>query len=156
MPGPPDDAELRGLGSLPEQVDCGCVRVYRADERGGAAALRRAVLALSGGRAIALGNAVFLPDGAAHDVAVLAHELTHCGQYQRWGALRYYARGAREQLRDLVVRVTGRGVSPYRYEIEPGRPFASYGMEQQGQIVEDCYRGDPAARAVAPYSPGPE
>jgi hypothetical protein len=27
-------------------------------------------------------------------------------------------------------------------------------MEQQGQIVEDCFRGDRAALAVSPYRPG--
>jgi hypothetical protein len=156
MPTAPNDDELQGLGTLPAHVDCGRVRLFRPGERGAAGALRRVVLGLSGGRAIALGNAVFMPERCADDLAVLAHELTHCGQYQRWGALRYFTQGAREQLRDLVVRVTGRGTRPYAYVLEPGRPFASYGMEQQGQIVEDCWRGDPAARAVAPYSPGPE
>ena len=27
------------------------------------------------------------------DLALLAHELTHCGQFQEWGALRYFAVG---------------------------------------------------------------
>lgn len=72
---------------------------------------------------------------------MLAHELTHCGQYQAWGPLRYYARGAAAQARDLLHRSLGLGHSPYAYEIEPERPFESYGMEQQAQIVEDSFRG---------------
>jgi hypothetical protein len=98
------------------------------------------VLWVSGGRAVALGNHVFLPEHGDRDLRVLAHELTHCGQYQAWGPLRYYARGAIEQLRELLHRTTGIGRSPYEYELEAGKPFESYGMEQQAQIVEDSFR----------------
>ena len=45
-----------------------------------------------------------------------------------------------EQLRDLMHRALGIGRSPYEYELEAGRPFESYGMEQQAQIVEDSFR----------------
>jgi hypothetical protein len=103
--------------------------------------MRRLVLWGSGGRAIALGNDVFLPEWCDGDLRVLAHELTHCGQYQAWGPLRYYARGAVEQLRSLLHRTLGIGRSPYAYEMEFDRPFESYGMEQQAQIVEDSFRG---------------
>jgi hypothetical protein len=27
-------------------------------------------------------------------------------------------------------------------------------MEQQGQIVEDCFRGHPGAQALSPFQPG--
>ena len=101
-----------------------------------------------------LGNHVFLPDRCAGDVAVLAHELTHCGQFQRWGAPRYFVRGAAVQLRDLLFRRLGLGRSPYAYRLEPGKPFEAYGMEQQGQIVEDSFRGNAEALAVSPYRPG--
>ncbi len=74
-------------------------------------------------------------------MGVLAHELTHCGQYQAWGPLTYYTRGASEQLRALLHRSFGVGRSPYDYRLEPGKPFESYGMEQQAQIVEDAFRG---------------
>ena len=77
------------------------------------------------------------------DLAVLAHELTHCGQYQAWGPVRYYVRGAAAQARDLLHRTLGIGRSPYAYRLEPGKPFESYGMEQQGQIIEDTFRGYP-------------
>jgi hypothetical protein len=111
------------------------------------------VLWASRNRAVALGNHVFLPDRCAADLAVLAHELTHCGQYQAWGRWRYYARGASAQLRELLHRALGVGRSPYHYRLEDGKPFEAYGMEQQGQIVEDSYRGDRAALAVSPFRP---
>jgi hypothetical protein len=34
----------------------------------------------------------------------------------------------------------GLGSSPYSYRVEPGKPFDSYGMEQQAQMVEDRFR----------------
>jgi hypothetical protein len=141
--------ELRRLGALPTQVDCGRVRLHRGPSR-----LRALVLWASRGRAVTLGNHVFLPDRCAGDVAVLAHELTHCGQYQRWGAPRYFMRGAVAQLRELLFRGLGLGRSPYAYRLETGKPFEAYGMEQQGQIVEDSFRGDAQALAVSPYRPG--
>lgn len=140
------------LGSLPASVDCERVRVHRGST-GAVETLRRAVLWASRGRAIALGNHVFLPDRSADDLATLAHELTHCGQYQTWGAWRYFSRGAGTQLRDLLHRAFGVGESQYHYHLENGKPFESYGMEQQGQIVEDSVRGDPRALAVSPYRP---
>jgi hypothetical protein len=145
--------ERARLGTLPGRVDCGRVRLHRGRGEGAAAALRRAVLWASRGRAIALGNHVFLPDRCAGDLATLAHELTHCGQYQAWGGWRYFTRGAVAQLRDLLHRTLGIGRSPYAYRLEDGKPFDAYGMEQQGQIVEDSFRGNRAALAVSPYRP---
>ncbi len=144
-------AERAGLGRLPLAVDCGRIRVYRGDARGVRSLVRQVVLALSRGRAIAIGNHVFLPSGLDADLAVLAHELTHCGQYQAWGPLRYFTRGAWVQARDLVYRRWGIGASAYRYVLQAGRRFEEYGMEQQGQIVEDAFRGDVLARAVSPF-----
>ncbi len=139
--------ERRALGNLCERVDCDRVRVHR--ERGDA--LRRAVLALSGGRAVTLGNHVFLADGPLA-VALLAHELTHCGQYQAWGPVVYYARGLADRVRDILHLALGVGSGPYRY-VANGEPFEAYGMEQQGQIVEDCFNGDLAAAGISPYCP---
>lgn len=149
-------AEWVRLGSLAARVDLGRVRLHRGSGRGTAGALRRLVLAASRGRPVALGNHVFLPDRCAADLAVLAHELTHCGQYQAWGAWRYFRRGCVAQLRDLMHRTFGVGESPYRYRLEAGKPFDAYGMEQQGQIVEDSFRGDAGALAVSPYRPPPD
>ena len=145
--------ELARLGSLARHVDCARVRLHRVPRAGAAGVLRRVVLWASRGRAVALGNHVFLPDRSAGDLALLAHELTHCGQYQAWGRWRYFSRGAAAQLRDLVHRTWGIGESPYRYRLEAGKRFEAYGMEQQGRIVEDSYRGDSAALAVSPYQP---
>jgi uncharacterized protein DUF4157 len=145
----PTAEEIRCLGALPAQIDCARVRVHRAPSR-----LRSLVLWASRGRAVTLGNHVFMPDRCAGDLAVLAHELTHCGQYQRWGALRYFVHGAVAQLRELLFRRFGVGRSPYVYRLETGKPFDAYGMEQQGQIVEDSFRGDVQALAVSPYRPG--
>jgi hypothetical protein len=145
--------ERARLGSLTTRVDCDRIRLHRASGPGAAGALRSVILWLSRHRAVALGNHVFLPDRCATDLAVLAHELTHCGQYQAWGRWRYYARGASAQLRELLYRTLRLGESPYHYHLEDGKPFAAYGMEQQGQIVEDSYRGNLAALAVSPFRP---
>ena len=132
-------AECSELGNLPALIDWGRVRLYRTTD-GVAGLLRRLVLWGSRNRAVALGYHVFLPDRCQGDLAVLAHELTHCGQYQAWGPWLYFARGARAQLRDLLHRTLGVGSSPYRYRLEPGKPFEAYGMEQQAQMVEDWFR----------------
>jgi hypothetical protein len=126
------------LTCLRHPVDLSRVRLHRAGSSG---MVRRLVLWASRGRAVALGNDVFLPARSDGDLRILAHELTHCGQYQAWGAWRYYTRGAAAQARDLFHRAFGVGRSPYDYEIEPGKPFEAYGMEQQAQMVEDSFRG---------------
>jgi hypothetical protein len=136
------------LGELPLPVDWSRVRLYRAGCGGGAGLTRRLVLWLSRGRAVALGNHVFLPARCDGDLALMAHEMTHCGQYQSWGPWRYFTRGAAGQVRDLVHRRLGFGRSPYAYQPAPGRSFDAYGMEQQAQIVEDALRGSAAARAI--------
>ena len=135
------------IGALPLTVNWSRVRLYGSGCGRGAGLLRRAVLGLSRGRAVALGNHVFLPARCE-----AAHEATHCAQYQAWGPWRYYIRGAAAQLRDLAHRVLGVGRSPYTYTASPGRPFDAYGMEQQAQIVEDALRGSAAARAITAAS----
>lgn len=146
--------ERTALGSLADRVDCHRIRLYRSGVTGPSRWVRSLVLRLSRNRAVALGNRVFLPEHCQDDLPVLAHELTHCGQFQAWGAGRYFAKGLAAQLQDLLHRTTRIGSSPYRYRVEPGKPFGAYGMEQQGQIVEDCYRGHPGARGVSPFHPG--
>lgn len=144
--------ERQRLGTLCKCLDLGRVRLHRGGGGPGARVLRRMVLALSRGRGVTLGNHVFLPDRAAVSLAVIAHELTHCAQYQSWGPVRYYARGVAERLRE-VRWALGLGPSPYSYDVEPGKPFERYRMEQQGQIVEDCFRGSARAAAISPYRP---
>ncbi len=136
------------IGELPLPVDWSRVRLYRPGCGRGAALARRLVLRLSRGRAVALGNHVFLPARCDGDLALVAHEVTHCAQYQAWGPWRYFARGAAAQIRDLAYRRFGFGRSPYAYHLEPGQSFDTYGMEEQAQIVEDALRGNAAARAI--------
>ncbi len=142
------------LGELALALDCSRVRIHSPDSDGLSQAVRRLVLWVSRGRAVALGNHIFLPKRSDDDLPVLAHELTHCVQYQTWGARRYYARGLGEQVRYLLHRLLVVGSSPYAYIVEDEKPFESYGMEQQGQIVEDCFRNDGLARRISPYRPG--
>jgi hypothetical protein len=146
--------EYEALGTLVSALDCRKVRLYREGLGNASGLLRKTVLWLSGNRAVALGNLVFLPRRCDQDLPVLAHELTHCAQYQAWGPVIYFAKGVAAQARELLHRKAGIGRSPYRYAAEPGKPFIAYGMEQQGQIVEDCFRGHPPARAISPFQPG--
>ena len=147
------ESESATLGTLPQTVLCGGVRLYRSSASGKARLARRMVLWASRHRAVALGNHIFLPDRQERDLAILAHELTHCGQFQEWGPFRYFATGLLTQMQDLLHRWTGIGNSPYRYTVTPAKPFRAYGMEQQGQIVEDSFRGDPAALSISPHRP---
>lgn len=124
-----------------ERVDWSRVSVHDGRRAGASDLLRRMVLVCSGGRAITLGDHIFLPDGCDDDAALLAHELTHCAQYQAWGAWRYFLRGAAAQARQLLYRTLGVGTSPYAYTLETGKPLHAYGMEQQAQIIEDRIRG---------------
>lgn len=121
-----------------DRVDWARVRIHKGGGSGDL--LCRAVLWVSGGRAVALGNTVFLPDQCRGDVGVLAHELTHCAQYQAWGAWRYFTRGAVAQMRELLYRMLGVGTSPYAYTLDTTKPLHAYGMEQQAQIIEDEVR----------------
>lgn len=143
-----EQRELEHLEGLPLVPDLERVRIYRAGTGGTMGAVRRLVLGMSRGRAVALGNRIFLPARCEGDLAVLAHELTHCAQYQAWGPLCYFRRGLAAQLRELAHRRLGWGASPYAYRLEDGKPFDAYGIEQQGQIVEDSFRGVADARAL--------
>jgi hypothetical protein len=134
------ETERRVVEAIPLEADWSRVRLYRPECGGAAGWLRRIILQASRGRAVALGNRVFLPDRCEGDLATLAHELTHCAQYQAWGPGVYFARGLITQLRDLVHHTLRVGSSPYSYRVKPGKPFRSYGMEQQAQMVEDRFR----------------
>ncbi|PRX37363.1 hypothetical protein SAMN05216257_101386 [Meinhardsimonia xiamenensis] len=65
---------------------------------------------------------------------LLAHELTHVWQWQNRRITGYAPWKAALE--------SWRKVDPYHYEIAPGRPFLSYGFEQQAAMVQDyvCLR----------------
>ena len=133
---------------IPFEIDSSRVRLYEGSCTGPAGWLRRMVLRASRNRAIALGNHVFLSDRCHDNLGIVAHELTHCGQYQAWGPVRYFARGLVTQVRELLHRTLRVGSSPYHYRVEAGKPFREYGMEQQAQMVEDALRAGHDGQAV--------
>jgi hypothetical protein len=139
-------AERELLESFAPYLELERVRVYRETSRFG-----RVICFFSRGAAMALGYRIVLPGRA--DLPTLAHELTHVCQFHRWGGLGYFARGFWNQviLRGLLKR------DVYRWEFVPGKAFTDYGMEQQGQIVQDCFDHASPRRAVAqivsPYAP---
>ena len=109
--------------------------------------LRALVLRCTGGRGIALGNNVFLPDDCCDSLPVLAHEVTHCGQYQAWGAFRYYARAIADRVRELRHR-RGRGTSPYEYALDAvkrvRRVWDGAAGTDRGGLVSGLRPGPPA------------
>lgn len=139
-------SERELLECFASHIDLDRVRIY-----GSRTWLARVVGPFTRGAAIALGYRIIIP-GRQH-LPTLAHELTHVCQYQRWGPLLYFTRGAWNQL--LLRTLLRRDV--YRWEFTPGKQFAEYGMEQQGQIVQDCFDitspRRAAAQIVSPYTP---
>jgi hypothetical protein len=94
-----------------------------------------------------MGNIYFHPDGGGWSddfshaplgpQAFFIHEMTHVWQAQAKG--RFYL----PLMRHPFCR--------YRYELEPGKPFGRYGLEQQAEIVSHRFLADRGARlAVAP------
>ena len=122
--------------------------------------MRRNWLKLTGQRSITVGNAIIVSDGDIDSKTgmitegALAHEMTHVGQYQDWGALSYFGRGLYEQTTNTVGGWFGMGKN-WRYRVPlPLQPGAVYGMEQQASIVEGCVTGTtPAYCAASPYQP---
>lgn len=139
-------AERELLGCFAGAIDLDRVRVY-----GRRSAPGRVMSMFTGGKSIALGYRLFLSRGSS--LPVMAHELMHVCQYESWGALSYLARGAWNQ---LVLRLLLRK-DVYRWEPDPGKAFTDYRMEQQGQIVQDCFDVSSPRRVQAqhlsPYRP---
>lgn len=139
-------AERELLRCFSGSIDLDRVRIHTSRSL-----LGRTVTRLTRGAALALGYHVFIPREVS--LSTLAHELAHVCQYQQWGAIRYLARGAWNQI--LLRTILGRDV--YRWDSEPGKRFADYGMEQQGQIVQDSFdilsprRAE--AQRLSPYQP---
>jgi hypothetical protein len=139
-------AERELLQCFDREISLDRVRIYTGRHR-----LARVMGWLTGGSAIALGYHVFVPGRVR--LPMLAHELTHVCQYRRWGVIRYYARGFWNQV--ILRTICGRDV--YHWSPTPGKSFGDYGMEQQGQIVEDCFnpysRRQVEASRISPFTP---
>jgi hypothetical protein len=91
---------------------------------------------INGSRAYTLGNTINLP-GKAHAypyqyVSVIIHELVHVWQYQRggWG----YVPSA------LKAQLFGDGYD-FAKALREGKPWAKMNPEQQGQMIQDAFRG---------------
>ena len=63
--------------------------------------------------------------------AFFIHEMTHVWQHQR--GVNVLWRGIGEQIRHFL------GFDQYRYRLEPGKPLTAYKLEQQGEIMRDCF-----------------
>jgi hypothetical protein len=91
---------------------------------------------INGSRAYTMGNTINLP-GKAHAyphqyVSVIIHELVHVWQYQHggWG---YVPSAVKAQL-------FGDGYD-FAKALREGKPWAKMNPEQQGQMIQDAFRG---------------
>jgi hypothetical protein len=92
----------------------------------------------------AVGNSIYFQKktefeairGGSFGRSLLIHEATHVWQYQQVGSR--YAFGALwGQLSATITTGSRRGA--YEYKLSPQRPLASYGYEQQAQLLQDYY-----------------
>jgi hypothetical protein len=95
------------------------------------------------------GNIWFHPDGGGwsddfskeplSQQGFFIHELTHVWQAQKGGA--------------LYLPLMRHPFCRYSYRLEPGKPFASYGIEQQAEIVRHRFLADRGAAVPNPPPP---
>lgn len=132
---PLTEEERKKLGNTCDKVDCDKVDVHRGNDGRVRNALRKAVMFVSGGRSVTLGNHVYLGDGDAQSTPVLAHEVTHVGQYQEWGAIKYYGRGAGARIEEIF------GGDPYSLPspLPNGVPFGSYGWSNKDRLFRTVF-----------------
>ncbi|MGI8483982.1 MAG: RHS repeat-associated core domain-containing protein [Thermomicrobiales bacterium] len=114
------DAEIKQLGNLCNAVDCSTITI----------------LPTPFPRSFTFDHTIFLSNNDKGDASILAHEMTHVARYDQFGALRYITDGVVAQTQyDLGTS------DPYNYLGKlDGRTFYQYGIEQQGQMVQDCVR----------------
>jgi len=155
---PLTDAERRALGDMCEQIDCDKVNVYDGHDGKEANARRDLILKSTLGRSITLGHDIYI---SGHDLSrysgyvkrdVLAHEMTHVGQYEKWGAFEYYGTAAVTQWigNSLFGKLEGRRNPEYQVPL-PLEPGFNYGMEQMAEIVRFCSMGLTTYCAASPY-----
>ncbi|MFL6863812.1 MAG: vgr related protein [Allosphingosinicella sp.] len=134
-------------------IDCGAVRIHGT--RWWPLQPRAVAMAPMGHLHIPRDGPLWSDDFAAADPGLqglFLHELTHVWQAQLWG--RWFLPLHRHPF------------CRYGYAIVPGRPFARYGLEQQGEIVRHVHllrsgRRLPGApplaqlESILPFRPGP-
>ena len=132
-------------------IDCGKVRIKR--RRWHPFQPARITMAPTGHLHFPPGSPVYCDDFAAVDLGrqgLFIHEMTHVWQTQRLG--KYYL----PLLRHPFCR--------YDYSLEPGRPLARFGIEQQAEIVRHAFLLEQGAivpdaaplaayRAILPFGP---
>lgn len=153
---PLTDDERKSLGDMCDKIDCDKAQVHTGSDDSTTNARRDLLLKHCGRcRAITTGNDIYIrgdeldpaTDGI-RDMSLLAHEMTHVGQFQTWGRIRYVAQGLMTQAFDQL------GADQYDPPLPLTRKFNGYGMEQQATIVERCFEGNAQYCAVSPYSFG--
>lgn len=135
-------AERTSHGNMCGLVNCDVVHVHDGSSRDEG---RERWMLLTGGRSITVGNDIYVADqdiGADGYVTgeTLAHELTHVGQYQQWGAFGYAADGIFIQSVNTVANWFGANNPVYPVPLPTSKRFGQMNMEQQATVVEGCYR----------------
>lgn len=134
-------------------VDCDKVQVHTGNDDKSQNADREMWLKTCNGcSAITIGNDIYVRGGNVEQSGdvnkdLLAHEVTHVGQFQRWGWIRYTAQGLATQFFDNVLHE-----DQYSVPLPMKRAWSNYGMEQQATIVEQCSAGNPVYCAKSPYT----
>jgi hypothetical protein len=109
-----------------DAIDLGAVRIHGT--RWWPLQPRAVAMAPTGHLHLPRNGPLWRDDFAAADPGLqglFLHELTHVWQAQRWG--RWFLPLHRHPF------------CRYAYSIVPGRPFARYGLEQQGEIVRHIH-----------------
>lgn len=137
-----ETAEMRKV--FGDNVDYSKVRIVDGDKQG----LWGKILT-GGGAAVTWGKTIYFPKGAdgksQYDFSTkgywLAHEMTHEYQYQKdgWG---YAAKSVWGQFT--------KGDSFYDYQLEAGKSFGKYNVEQQGDLVAHYYQILNGTRSATP------
>jgi RHS repeat-associated protein len=151
---PLNDAERQALGNLCKRRPdiCAKARIYTSsDPNLSLLASLVGAMTRATNRPFTPGTVIFIPESREGDVALLAHELTHVGQFLDWGATAFVAAGIRSMTRDFL------GMQVYEIPgVDPlvSLRFGQWGMEQQGSIVQNCFRRPfTISCTVSPYRP---
>jgi RHS repeat-associated protein len=141
--------ERRRLGDFCEEIDCDRVQIFDGRGTPSENRLRDGVLRASGGRSFTMGYNIYLSDRDIGNMEILAHEVFHVWQFATWGRGRYLRQGVGARIEEL------RGRNPYHIPNlgESVLGFHEYGMEQQAQLVERCFRGDMDSCVLSPFQP---